>query len=138
MGEFVSDQGSLPTCAKNGGGCQKREARVFHPTIWKGWRQDEQIIASPQIGTEQLFSLEDLHLILGEFPGRRLDGLWLGIDTCARTQFTEGKIPDRQRKQIGWNRLGHLESECGPFPFLDLEQLSRHYSHQLLRHFQIG
>ena len=134
--EFVRDQIRLSARAQDRGGSQKRQARVFHPSVRERRREHQQVVASPQIRPQQLLGFHNFGFVLRELPGRGLDHLRLGVNPRARTKFAELQIPRRQSEQIGRDGLGHAENET-PASFLTFNLFRGHDGGQPFGHFHL-
>ena len=85
------------------------EPRVLHAAIGKARRHHQDVVAVPLVGTEQLLRRADHLLGLGELVRRRIHDRALRPDGRPRRQLAPLQVADREREQVGRDRLGHLE-----------------------------
>mmetsp|Transcript_29219 Transcript_29219/g.41127 ORF Transcript_29219/g.41127 Transcript_29219/m.41127 type:complete len:241 (-) Transcript_29219:549-1271(-) len=109
---FVSNDISVGAVSSQEGGCHKSQARVFHTTVRERWRQQQHIVISPDVFSNELLSnLQEL-FSLGEFKGTSIHHGFLRPHFGSWTNLSVLQSTNTQSNQIGghWDVL--LESEC--------------------------
>ena len=119
MGQLVRDQRHQALVADQYGRCREGQARVLHAAEREARWQHEDVVATPAIGTVQLLGGLDHLLGVGKLLGCLLDDRRFGIHRTARAGFAYGEITDRDREQVGRDRLVHRE------PVVAIERVPR-------------
>ncbi len=109
MGDFVGDDIDQRTVAGEQRWRHEGESRIFHTPERKTRWQNEQVVALPKVRSVKIFGRAEHCLHLRELPGCGIDDRRLGVNAAARPKTAELQFANCERKQIGRDRLRHLE-----------------------------
>ena len=107
--QLVRHQVHQRAVAGQDGGRGEGEARILHPAEGKARRQHQDVVLSPAIRAVNFLRGVDHLLRVGQLPRRGLDDRLLRVDAAVASERAEGQVADRQREQVGRDRLRHLE-----------------------------
>ena len=120
---------------------QERHARVLHPAVGEGGRQDQHVVAVPVVRAEELLRPRDHRLRLRELVGGGLHRLGLGEDARAGPELPRLEPSDRERQEVGRDRLRHPEAEdarARPRPGPLAGGAGGHHGGERLGHLHLG
>mmetsp|Transcript_36627 Transcript_36627/g.79977 ORF Transcript_36627/g.79977 Transcript_36627/m.79977 type:complete len:203 (-) Transcript_36627:574-1182(-) len=112
--------------------CQKSQTRVLHATVREGRWQQQHVISSPDVGSDQPFRRLNKILRVGKLIGSRFHHAWLGPNLGSGTHLSRLQFARSDSNQVrrNWHLLIKFESLCVPLGCCRLAVISRHGGHQ--------
>ena len=94
-------------------GSDKGQAGVLHATIGEGGGQDQEIIATPIVGSQELLTSANKGLGVNELPGSGLNNLRLRPDSRTGSNLTSLQVTDSESDQVRGHAGLLVELESG-------------------------
>ena len=107
VGDLVGDHVGVGLVPGEEGGGGEGHAGVLHPAVCKAWRQDEDVVVPPDVGTTQLLCRLYERLSLREVERGLLHELLLGPDVCPGPDLAglHRSDCDGDQVRLDWNFL---------------------------------
>ena len=96
MGNDI-DQGTVSSQERRG---DKGQARVLHTTVGERGREDQEIIATPIVGGQELLTSADKGLSVNKLPCSSLNDLGFSPDSRARSNLATLEVSDSEGDQV--------------------------------------